>query len=861
MHRLLSSRLDPGDRRPARRPGSRGLGAARALIATAGLASAGLAAAPAGAVASAAVAPAAVTAATPAAAAAVTRAAVTATAPGAAPARPAAGTATRSRPLPPAPLSAQRPLAVPQAPRLPASLRRVCPVPSRVGQMECMALVRTNTRHFRGVAPAVTPAGYGPADLQSAYNLAAAAASGGTGATIAVVDAYDDPNAEADLAVYRSQYGLPPCTTANGCFTKVNQSGQQGNYPPADPTGSWEAEVAIDLDMVSAICPNCHILLVEATNNGLGNLGVADNQAVISGAAFVSDSWNGTEFPSESYYDNSYFYHPGVAIAVAAGDAGYGTGWPSSSQYVTAVGGTSLTRSATARGWTETAWPGAGSGCSAADPKPSWQTMDDSAPNGCLNRTANDVAAVADPATGVATYNTFGGAAGWSVVGGTSVAAPIITSVYALAGIPAPRTYPASYPYQSGSAAGLNDVTSGSNGSCEPVRPYLCTAGTGYDGPTGLGTPNGTAAFANSATGNVVTLTDPGVQDEEAGTPVFLAMQGIDSGSGQTLTYSATGLPAPLQIDPATGHITGVLGSTPGTSTVTVTATDGTGAKGSVTFPIVAVSPLTTGYVAVAGQVQLDIPGYCMDDYGNRTRNGNPVQIWTCNSNSSQKWTYQPDGNPGGAGTLTINGKCLDIANRGTAPGSKAQLYACDSGANQQWLIDGSAGELYNPVSGLCLTDTGGATKGTQLTIQSCAGAADQAWILPASPVQSGVTGKCINDPNSATANGSPIVIWNCRGYASEKFTLEPDGTLRFAGKCLDVLGRSKLDGAVLQLHGCNTNPQTNANERWSIGPNGELFSLNSGRCLEDPGNNTKNGTQLVQDDCYGLPGEIWAVT
>jgi hypothetical protein len=841
-------------------PGSRGLRAAGTLIVTAGLASAALAAAPAGAVASAAVTRAAATAAVTSAA--VTRAAATAAAPAAATARSAAGTPARSRPLPPAPLSAQRPLAVPRAPQLPSTVHRICPVPSRVGQMECMSLVRTNTRHFRGVAANVTPAGYGPANLQSAYNLAAAAGSGGTGQTVAVVDAYDDPNAEADLGVYRSQYGLPACTTANGCFKKVNQSGVQGSYPPVDPTGSWEAEEAIDLEMVSAICPNCHILLVEANDNGLGNLGIADNRAVSSGAAFVSDSWNGVEFPSESYYDNSYFYHPGVAIAVAAGDGGYGTGWPSSSQYVTSVGGTSLNvASGTARGWTETGWPGTGSGCSAADPKPSWQTMDDSAPNGCLNRTANDVSAVADPATGVASYNTYGAGTGWSVVGGTSVATPIIASVYALAGTPAPGTYPASYLYQSGSAAGLNDVTSGSNGSCEPARQYLCTAGPGYDGPSGLGTPDGTAAFASSATGNIVTVTDPGVQDEEAGTPVFLAMQAIDSASGQTLTYSATGLPAGLTIDPGTGHITGTLTSATGTSTVTVTATDGTGAKGTVTFSIVAVSPLTTGYFAVAGPVQLDLPGMCMDDSGNRSRNGNPVQIYTCNGNSSQKWTYEPDGNPGGAGTLTINSKCLDIANRGTAPGSKAQLYTCDSGANQQWLIDGSSGELYNPVSGLCLTDTGGTTKGTQLTIQSCVGATDQAWILPASPVQSGVTGKCMNDPNSATANGSPIVIWNCKGYTSERWTLEPDGTLRFLGKCLDVLGRSKLDGAVLQLHTCNTNVLTNANEHWSIGSNGELFNVNSGRCLEDPGNNTKNGTQLVQGDCYGLPGEIWAVT
>jgi len=839
MYRLLSSRRGPSRRRAADHSGSRGRRAAAALIAAAGLASAGLAAAPAGAVAW--------------ASAAHASAAVTAS--GAARAASAAGPATRHRPAPP-PLSAQRPLAAPRAPQLPGSVRRVCPVPSRVGQMECMSLVRTNTRHYRGITANVTPSGYGPADLQSAYNLAAAAGTDGTGETVAVVDAYDDPNAEADLAVYRSQYGLPPCTTANGCFTKVNQSGQQGNYPPVDTTGGWEAEEAVDLDMVSAICPNCHILLVEASTNGLGDLGLADNTAVSLGAAFVSDSWNGVEFPTESRYDNSYFYHPGTAIAVAAGDTGYATGWPSASQYVTSVGGTSLTRdSGVARGWDETVWKGTGSGCSGADPKPSWQTADDSAPAGCLNRTENDVSAVADPATGVATYNTYASATGWSVVGGTSVAAPIITSVYALAGAPKPGTYPASYPYQGGSSAGLNDVTSGSNGSCEPARPYLCTGEPGYDGPSGLGTPNGTAAFASSATGNVVSLTDPGVQDEEAGTPAYLVMQGVDS-AGQPLTYSATGLPAGLAIS-TSGTVTGVLGSATGTSTVTVTATDGTGAKGSVTFSMVVVSPLTTGYAAVSGPVHVDQGNLCMDDAGNATANNTKVQIWACNGNASQNWTFEPDGNPGGAGTLTIHGKCLDIAGRGTANDTLVQLYRCDSGANQQWLIDGSGGQLVNPVSGRCLTDP--STKnGTQLWIYDCMAAApSQAWILPASPVQSGVTSKCINDPNNATTNGSPVTIWACKGYTSERWTLEPDNTLRINGKCLEVAGASKLDGAKVQLYTC----KGTTNQLWSISPGGELINQNSGRCLDDPGAATKNGTQLDQQDCYGLAAEIWAVT
>jgi Ricin-type beta-trefoil lectin domain/Putative Ig domain len=613
----------------------------------------------------------------------------------------------------------------------------------------------------------------------------------------------------------------------------------------------------MDLDMVSAICPNCHILLVEANTNGLGDLGTADNTAVGAGAKFLSNSWDGTEFPSESFYDNVYFNHPGVAIAVASGGGGYGTGWPSSSQYVTSVGGTNLTRdSGVSRGWTETVWSGSGSGCSGADPKPAWQTADDSASGGCLNRTENDVAAVANPKPGVAFYDTYH-RSGWSVMGGTSVATPIIAAGYALAGNPAPRTYPASYPYRAAHAA-LNDVTSGSNGTCEASRRYLCHAGAGYDGPTGNGTPHGTGAFASTATGNVVTITNPGVQDEQAGTPVFLAMQALDSAAGQTLTYSATGLPSGLSIDRASGHITGTLGSAASASTVRVTATDGTGATSSVTFSMVVVKSLTTGYHGVSGPVHVDLAGMCMDDTGNAATNGNKVQIWSCNGKASQDWTFEPDGNPGGAGTLTIHGKCLDIFNRGTANETKVQLFTCNGGANQQWLIDGSAGELFNPVSGRCLTDPGGTKNGVQLWISNCSGKPDQAWILPASPVQSGIAGMCLKDPNNAAVNGTQIQISPCSGRASERWTMEPDGTLRINGKCLDVAGASKLDGAKIDIFTCQS---ADANQHWAIGSNGELFSLNSGRCVADPGDSTTNGTGLVQEDCYGRAGEIWAVT
>jgi len=337
--------------------------------------------------------------------------------------------------------------------------------------------------HALRVSPnASNPSGYNPADLQSAYNLPSSTA--GNGQTVAIVDAYDDPNAASDLNVYRSQFGLPACTTANGCFKKVNQNGGT-SYPRAN--GGWAQEISLDLDMVSAICPNCHILLVEASSSSLTNLGTAVNRAAAMGANEISNSYGGSESSSDPSYDSTYYNHPGIAITVSSGDSGYGVQYPAASQYVTAVGGTTLNRASNTRGWSETTWSGAGSGCSAYDPKPSWQKD-----SGCSKRTVADVSAVADPNTGVSVYDSYAyqGQSGWLVFGGTSVASPIIASVYALAGNASTVTY-GSYPYSH--TGSLNDVTSGSNGSCG--GSYLCTAGSGYDGPTGLGTPNGTGGI------------------------------------------------------------------------------------------------------------------------------------------------------------------------------------------------------------------------------------------------------------------------------------------------------------------------------------------------------------------------------
>jgi hypothetical protein len=338
------------------------------------------------------------------------------------------------------------------------------------GFVHCDAAV---VKGRRVSAHASTFTGYGPADIQDAYRLASAGPTYGADQTVAIVDAYDLPTAEADLGTYRSHYGLPPCTTANGCFRKVNQSGGT-TYPPYN--SGWAGEIALDLDAVSAACPLCHILLVEANSNSLGNLGTAVNRAAAMGATQISNSYGGPEWSSETSSE-SYYNHPGVAVTVSSGDNGYGGGveYPAASRYVTAVGGTSLHTAANSRGWSETAWSGAGSGCSSYVAKPSWQG--DSL---CPNRSVADVSAVADPATGLAVYDSYDG---WKQVGGTSAAAPIIAATFALVGSPAASP---SFPYDD--PAWFNDVDAGSNGDC--ILLYLCSAGVGFDGPTGIGAPS-----------------------------------------------------------------------------------------------------------------------------------------------------------------------------------------------------------------------------------------------------------------------------------------------------------------------------------------------------------------------------------
>ena len=451
-----------------------------------------------------------------------------------------------------------------------AAVKRVCT--SSLGKWaNCGAQVvaDANGSPLAGSAP---PAGaLGPAEFHSAYNLPTSAPTAGT---IAIVDAYDHPAIEADLAAYNAFYNLPPCTTANGCFRKVNQIG--GSSPPAANSG-WALEIALDVETAHAVCQNCKILLVEASSASTSDLGKAENEAVALGANVISNSWGAREYLGEATDERNYFHHTGVAITASSGDNGYGTEFPAASQYVTAVGGTTLSLAADGSYLGETVWDGSGSGCSRYISKPAWQTD-----TGCTRRTIADVSAVADPSTGAAVYDSvpYSGQSGWFQVGGTSLASPLIAAAYALAGNTG-AVSDASGLY--GHAGLLHDITSGSNGLCS--GSYLCNARAGYDGPTGLGTPNGVGAFAFGSSG------PPPAQDFSlgaspasqtvvpGGSATYTVNVGRTGGFSGSVALSATGLPAG-----ASGSF--VPASVTGTSSTLTVSTTGSVAVGSYPFTI-----------------------------------------------------------------------------------------------------------------------------------------------------------------------------------------------------------------------------------------------------------------------------------
>jgi subtilase family serine protease len=412
--------------------------------------------------------------------------------------------------------------------------QRLCATP-RPGYASCLAMrivssslseadlrasaVKQAREQAAGVRPAVTNktpnlSYLTPQSLHSAYSLPSETAAAST-QMIALVDAYNDPSAESDLAVYDQQFGLSPCTSANGCFDRINEQGRTNPLPKTQ--GGWATEISLDVQMAHAICQACHLLLVEASSESFSDLGAAVNAAVNAGATVVSNSYGGPEAAPYSSF-NAPYDHQGVAITVSTGDCGYfnencsmaqAANFPVGSPDVVAVGGTSLSHSG--ESWSSSAWSGGGSGCSQVFTADLWQSAAANyAATGCSGgRSVADVAAVGDPNTGVDVYDTTaqgnGDPTGWGVLGGTSAASPIVAGEFALAGGARGVAFPAATLYAHlGESSDLYDVASGSNGSCAGTT--ACRAATGFDGPSGVGSPVGLGAFAPVGSPTDVTL-------------------------------------------------------------------------------------------------------------------------------------------------------------------------------------------------------------------------------------------------------------------------------------------------------------------------------------------------------------------
>jgi hypothetical protein len=356
--------------------------------------------------------------------------------------------------------------------------RRACPL-AGPGEVQCEALISNESPEIRG-GRAVKVHGWGAQDIEAAYNLPSS--TKGSGQIVAVVDYNDNPNVASDLAVYRRHYGLPKAK-----FYKYNQDGQQGHYPKGQVQDGLEED--LDVDMVSASCPNCTIYLVESNDSSLGSLVKAEQEAVKLGARIISNSFICYGFTG---CDQSKGYEtPGVAYLAAAGDESYGVGTPMAYGNVVSVGGTLLSKRGSI--YSEIVWPGTGGGCVPQVAKPSWQHDP-----GCSGRTTNDVSAVA---WNVPLYDTYG-ESGWEYSGGTSSATPIIAGAFALAGNAAKQDGGKIF-WTLGEEQrreNLHVIDSGTNGCPPHLRgSYLCIAGTDefgtYSGPTGWGTPNGIGAF------------------------------------------------------------------------------------------------------------------------------------------------------------------------------------------------------------------------------------------------------------------------------------------------------------------------------------------------------------------------------
>ena len=492
-------------------------------------------------------------------------------------------------------------------------------------------------------AQTIGPAGgITPFDLATAYGFNSLTSA--SSQTVAIVDAFNDPTIEADLQKFDAQYALATCTTANGCFKKVNQAGASSPLPATD-TG-WSGEIALDVETVHAVCQTCHILLVEANDSSLANLEAAANEAAKLKATEISNSYGGAGTPGSS--DLAAYNHPGIVITASTGDDGYYSfdqyalggvdpglpEFPAAANTVVAVGGTSLYLGQNATRQSESVWNdngtkdyweqnlftalgATGGGCSTTIPAQGWQTgLSVWASTACgTHRLPADISSDADYLTGIDTYDTTG-STGWSTIGGTSFSSPTIAAMFALAGGAHGVSYPALTLYgHNGSSAALYDVTVGGNGYCGGEGAAACgnvnnlglgpldcdynTAGTaiaagdracdalaGYDGPTGLGTPKGLGVFAK--TGPAVTISGPtSIAHGTLGTWKAAVTDPFPGGHPTTYTFnwgdgSANTVVSSTAFSSSQTHTYAAAA----TRTITVTVKDNYNQTGTKTYPV-----------------------------------------------------------------------------------------------------------------------------------------------------------------------------------------------------------------------------------------------------------------------------------
>jgi Bacterial Ig-like domain (group 2) len=567
--------------------------------------------------------------------------------------------------------------APPAAARAPSWSHRdahVCGQPG-AGQARCTSVARafyldgreyqarTESELATAAAATQTTWFHGP-DLRTAYGITA---QGDPSKVVAIVDAYDDPNAFSNLTRFRTDQGLPAiqsCSLAtltsltssasNPCFTKVNQTG--GTSLPSADSG-WSNEIDLDLQAASSICPTCSILLLEATSASLGNLATAVTTAAgtahvlaISNSYGISGDYPGSLAPA---YDNAA--RTGLAVTASAGDGGYGILFPASATNVIGVGGTTLFVSGTTGVRTsETVWSGTGSGCSVYNAAPAWQSIPG---NPCAGKKAvSDLSADADPNSGLAIYTTYSGITGYWVFGGTSLSSPLIAALYTTQGGYGGSTLAGQYAWAAGTP--YYDVTSGSNGTCSPS--VLCTAGTGWDGPTGRGSIAATTAPPVLTTITVspssASVTTGGTQQfsatgkDQYGQPMSpqptftwsVSSGGTISSSGLFTAGSTTGGPF---------TVTATSGSVSGTASVTVTAPP--------VLTTITVSPATAS-VQTGKTQQFTASG--LDQFG-QPLSSQPTFTWSL---------------PDGGGTISSSG----LFTAGSTPGGPFTVTASSGGVS-----------------------------------------------------------------------------------------------------------------------------------------------------------------------------------